>query len=54
MHSSAQLDQLEELRALLHEYDAAMKVTCDPDEKWRLYRNLQELRTCIESLRQLT
>ncbi len=29
-----------------------MKVTCDPDEKWRLYRNLQELRTCIEQLRQ--
>ena len=41
-------DQLKDLKMLRHEYDAAMTVACDPDEKWRLYRMVQDLDMCIE------
>jgi hypothetical protein len=42
--------QLRELELLRHEYKAAISVATDPDEKWRLYRILQELNTTIERL----
>jgi hypothetical protein len=45
-------DQLSELEMLRHEYKAAMSVAADPDEKWRLYRILQELNFTIERVRQ--
>lgn len=43
-------DQLRELEMLRHEYKAAISVATDPDEKWRLYRILQELNLTIGRL----
>lgn len=40
-------EQLHELELLRREYEATLQVTTDPEEKWRLYRILQELRACI-------
>jgi hypothetical protein len=50
MSDDASSDQMRELEMLRHEYKAAMSVATDPDEKWRLYRILQELNLCIERL----
>jgi hypothetical protein len=40
-------EHIPELYAICREYEATLQVTSDPDEKWRLYRILQELRACI-------
>jgi hypothetical protein len=45
-------DHLHELEILRHEYRAAMTVTCDSEERYRLYRIVQELNACIERLHQ--
>lgn len=45
-------DQLRELEMLRAEYRAAMSVTYDADERYRLYRMVQELNACIERLQQ--
>jgi RNase P/RNase MRP subunit p30 len=38
---------IDELYALIREYEATIKVTCDPEEQWRLWRILQELRAHV-------
>lgn len=43
-------DTLHELLMLRHEYRAAMSVTCDPEERFRLYRLVNELTTSIDRL----
>lgn len=40
-------DHLSELYLLCLEYDAALHVTSNREEQWRLRRILQELRACI-------
>ncbi len=44
------VEQLRELRLLVQEHRAAMSVTHDPDERYRLYRMVQELNACIERM----
>ena len=44
------VEQLRELRLLVQEHRAAMSVTNDPDERYRLYRMVQELNACIERM----
>ena len=34
------------------EYRCALSVSCDPEEKYRLCRLVQELSACIERMRQ--
>jgi hypothetical protein len=46
----AKSEQMRELELLRREYEAAIRVATDPDEKWRLYRVMQELNTTIERL----
>ena len=50
MPENSNSEQVKELEMLRHEYKAAMGEATDPDEKWRLYRILQELNLCIERL----
>jgi hypothetical protein len=52
MPEDASSDQVRELELLRREYRAALSVAIDPDEKWRLYRVLQELNATIERLTQ--
>ena len=39
-----------ELYGLMREYEAAIQVSCDPEEQWRLRRILHELRACVIQL----
>ncbi len=50
MPDDASAEKLRELELLRHEYKAAMSVATDPEEKWRLYRILQELNSTIERI----
>jgi hypothetical protein len=50
MPDNSNAEQLSELEMLRHEHKAAMSVATDPEEKWRLYRILQELSLYIEQL----
>ncbi len=43
---------LEELEMLRLEYRSSLSVTSDPEEKYRLYRMIQELNACIDRMRQ--
>ncbi len=43
-------DVLQELQFLRHDYRCALSVSCDPEEKYRLYRLIQELNACIERM----
>lgn len=47
------LNDLHELNQLRHEFKAAILVTSDPDEKWRLHGTLRELEDCIDRLQGL-
>lgn len=45
-------DQLRELEMLRSEYRAAISAAHDPEERYRLYRMVQELNACIERIQQ--
>jgi hypothetical protein len=47
VNTDANADELHELYLLQREYEAALAVACEADEKWRLWRILHEIRTCI-------
>lgn len=47
MQPNADPEHLAELYQLAREYEAALQVASDLEEKWRLYRILQEIRACI-------
>lgn len=43
---------LRELEMLRMEYRAELSVATDPEERYRLYRMVQELNACIERMQQ--
>ena len=43
-------EMIPELYALIREYEAAIQVSCDPEEQCRLRRILHELRACVMEL----
>jgi hypothetical protein len=45
-------DHLHELEILRHDYRVAMSATADAQERYRLYRIVQELNAWIERLQQ--
>jgi hypothetical protein len=45
-------EQVHELQLLRHEYQMEMSISCDQDKKWRLYRMIQELSSCIDHLQE--
>ena len=50
MSDSASAEQMRELELLRREYQAAVRVATDADERRRLYRVLQEINATIDRL----
>ena len=50
MSDPEKTEQVHELQLLRHEYQVEMSISCETEKKWRLYRMIQELSSCIDHL----